>query len=210
MTFPESKPTLIYIGDPMCSWCYGVSEEMTKVKDHFEGKYEFKMVMGGLRPYNTQKMAELKDFLIHHWEDVEARSGQEFKTGILDDTNITYDTEPPCRAVVIVREINPAVAFIFFKEVQKAFYKENKNMHLAESYRDALLSLGLDFETFEKKFNSDEAKLAVKADFELASELGVQGFPTLLLENGAEITVIASGYMAGEKMIQRLEAMLVK
>ena len=72
------KPKLIYIGDPMCSWCYGFSNELSFIVEEYEDTVEFEMIMGGLRPYNTETMIDLKDFLSHHWEDVAKASGKKF------------------------------------------------------------------------------------------------------------------------------------
>ncbi len=206
MKSPES--TLIYIGDPMCSWCYGVTNELAEVKEKFDGRLGFELVMGGLRPYNTQKMSELKSFLAHHWEDVNKASGQQFKYEILDSETITYDTEPPCRANVVVRQLAPKQAFAFFKATQKAFYLHNKNMHLAESYHDILKELGIDVAKFEELFASDEMKALTRRDFEQSAEWGVRGFPTLILRHNDKLTMITNGYSKSEAMIERIEAAL--
>jgi putative protein-disulfide isomerase len=206
----QPKPKLIYVGDPMCSWCYGISPEMKKVKAHFRETADFEIIMGGLRPYNTQTMTDLKGFLTHHWEDVHKRSGQPFQYGILDNATITYDTEPPCRATVIVRSMDKEKAFPFFTKVQKTFYQENKNMHLAESYHDALKSLNLDVDAFDQQFHSDEMKTLVKEDFERSRQMGVQGFPSLVLQKGDQLILIANGYSTSEKMIEKIKKVLNK
>jgi len=195
------KPTLIYIGDPMCSWCYGIAPELDKVKNHFGEKLDYEVVMGGLRPYNTQTMSELKSFLTDHWQHVKQASQQPFNYDILNNTSITYDTEPPCRAVVAVRQIDNSKSLSFFKNVQSAFYKDNKNMHLVESYYDALNSVNIDKREFTELFNSDQLKNDVKKDFQMAASLGVNSFPTILLKVGKEYSVIAKGYAKGEEMI---------
>ena len=74
----KKNTTLIYVGDPMCSWCYGFSPELVKVVEALKEKVKFELVLGGLRPYNTQTMVELKAFLTKHWQDVSDRSGQSF------------------------------------------------------------------------------------------------------------------------------------
>lgn len=206
MATPES--TLIYIGDPMCSWCYGITDELAAVKEQFDGKLNFELVMGGLRPYNTQTMSELKDFLAHHWEDVHKASGQQFKYDILDSETITYDTEPPCRANVVVRQLAPKQAFAFFKATQKAFYLHNKNMHLAETYHDILKELGIDTQEFDQLFASDEMKVLVRRDFERSAEWGVRGFPTLILEHKGKLTMITNGFSKSEVMIQHIETVI--
>ena len=67
----------------MCSWCYGISDELTIVHQHYD-HIPLELVKGGLRPYNTETMSDLKSFLQHHWEEVNKRSGQEFNYGVLD------------------------------------------------------------------------------------------------------------------------------
>jgi len=204
----QSETKIIYVGDPMCSWCYGIAPEYTKLIERFEGEVDFELVMGGLRPYNQQTMPELKDFLKEHWHEVYERSGQEFTYGILDDANITYDTEPPSRATIVVRQLNPSKEIEFFKSAQVLFYKENKNMHLAESYFDLLDQLGIDKEAFATLFNSDEMKLKIKDDFARAGALNANSFPTIILEHAGQYYAVAKGYSTAEKMIKRVEAVI--
>lgn len=201
----QSNTKIIYVGDPMCSWCYGIAPEYSRLIDRFDGDLEFELVMGGLRPYNTQTMPELKDFLTEHWHEVNERSGQEFSYGILDDASITYDTEPPSRATVVVRQLSPEKEIEFFKKAQTLFYKENKNMHLAESYYELLDDMNIDKESFTTAFNSDEMKRKIKDDFSRASALNVNSFPTIILEHEGKYHAIARGYSTADKMIKRIE-----
>lgn len=204
----QKEAKIIYVGDPMCSWCYGIAPEFSKLEDAYKGKFEFELVMGGLRPYNEQKMIELKDFLTTHWHEVHERSGQEFNYGILDSNQISYDTEPPSRATIVVRQLNPENEISFFKEVQKLFYKENKNMHLTESYYPLLDQFGIDQNEFKKLFESKEFKEKIKLDFTRATELGVNSFPTILIEYQGNVSAIARGYSTSEKMIRRVEEIM--
>jgi putative protein-disulfide isomerase len=204
----QPKPKLIYIGDPMCSWCYGISEELSRVKAHFEEKVDFEMVMGGLRPYNTQTMVELKGFLTDHWSEVNQTSGQKFNYQILNEKTITYDTEPPSRATLVVRTLKPKKEFEFFKAIQKTFYLENKNMHLAESYQEVLKEMKIEVDEFGKLFNSSEMKNRIKNDFNRAQDLKVYSFPTLLLQTGQSVEVIVNGFSTKEEMIRRIEKLL--
>ena len=42
---------IIYVGDPMCSWCYGIAPELKKLKSHYDTKnIPFKIIVNGLRP----------------------------------------------------------------------------------------------------------------------------------------------------------------
>lgn len=204
----QETAKLIYFGDPMCSWCYGFSPELSAVVDQLGEELELEMVMGGLRPYNTQSMPELKSFLTGHWHEVSERSGQEFSYGILDEKEITYDTEPPSRAFIIIRDLCPGSELLFFKELQILFYLRNKNMHLAETYFEAVEQLGISKEKFTNLFESEEYKNKIKADFEKSASLGVRGFPTLLLKKGEEIYLISNGYKESGAIIESIQAKL--
>jgi putative protein-disulfide isomerase len=189
MNISAPKPKIIYVGDPMCSWCYGFSPELQKLKNHYGETLDFEMIMGGLRPYNTETMTDLKDFLTHHWQEVNAASGQPFRFEILEDGNITYDTEPPCRASVVVRHLDASKEFDFFIKSQRAFYFHNKNMHLASSYHDILNDLNINIEDFERLFDS--------------------GFPTVFLEQDGRIIQITNGYTSAKAMITKVDKVVL-
>lgn len=210
LSMSQPKPKLIYYGDPMCSWCYGLSDELTGVVEHYGEEMDLEIVLGGLRPYNTQTMTDLKDFLTHHWEDVHKASGQEFKYAILDNDQITYDTEPPCRAVMIVRQMDATQALPFFKAVQRSFYFDNKNLHELESYSDALTQCGIDEKAFAKAWQSDVAKENIKQDFQRTANDGVNSFPTLVLEYKGKRYKIVAGFARAEQMIEAIDSVIKK
>lgn len=203
----QEKATLIYVGDPMCSWCYGFAPELSKAIESLDESVDIQVVMGGLRPYNTQKMTDLATFLKEHWEDVNARSGQPFSYDILKE-NYAYDTEPPSRACVVVRAMKPELELAFFKALQPLFYVDNKNMNVVESYLPLVKEMGLDVNEFKTKFASEEMKRAVKADFEFAGSIGVRGFPAMVLKKGEEYIMISNGYTTAAQIVKSVERVL--
>ena len=46
------KPHLLYVADPMCSWCYGFSPVIGAVAGHFGDRLPVRLLMGGLRAGN--------------------------------------------------------------------------------------------------------------------------------------------------------------
>ena len=197
---------IIYVTDPMCSWCYGFSPEIRKIRKHFE-QWDFRLVMGGLRPYNTERIAEMAGFLREHWEQVWHRSGQAFDFGILRDPDFIYDTEPPARATVTVRSLVPDIEFEFFSEVQKAFYLRNCDTGRVETYHQILADLRLPIQPtkFTELFDSKEMKARVKSDFASAAALGVRGFPSLLINMQDQYFVVSRGYEKAESIVEYIE-----
>jgi len=203
----QKKASLIYVGDPMCSWCYGFAPELSEAIGALDEIVDIQLVMGGLRPYNTQKMTDLAAFLKEHWEEVNGRTGQPFSYAVLQES-YAYDTEPPSRACVVVREMMPELEMNFFKALQQLFYVENKDMNVVESYLPLVKELGLDVEEFKTKFASEEMKAAVRADFDFAGSIGVRGFPSIVLKKGEEYILISNGYTSSEKIIKSVERVL--
>ena len=51
-------------------------------------------------------------------------------------------------------------------------------------------------------------KTLVRKDYERAGDMGVRGFPTLVLQQGEELTLIANGYTSHEDIAQRIEQLI--
>lgn len=189
----KEEHSVIYVGDTMCSWCYGFAPEMDKfIKLHPELKV--RLVQGGLRPFNTEKIYGMQDFLKSHWVEIEERTGQPFSFDILKNETFVYDTEPASRAVVVARMIDETKEWEFFKKVQTAFYKENKDTSKLATYLEIAKELGIDTDKFTKLFDTDEAKYTTKSDFQLANEMGVKGFPSVVIKMGDQFFMISNGY----------------
>lgn len=199
----SQNDTLIYIGDPLCSWCYGFSPELDKVLKEFPNA-PFEMVMGGLRPEGKETIGELKDFLKEHWLEVKRASGQEFNFSIFENEDLYYDTEPACRAVLIVKDLKREAMYDFFKAVQKSFYYDNANHLEEDTYISIAKSFGIDEKKFTEMYRSRNGKMTSYKDFELAQQMGVRGFPSLIAKIDGKYYQIANGYSKAEKMILRL------
>jgi len=200
----SDKDALIYIGDTMCSWCHGFSPELTKLKNNHP-ELEFRLVMGGLRPYNTEKAIENADSLKSHWVEIEERTGQPFTHDILKNPDFVYDTEPAARAVVVARMMNPEIEYAFFIAIQYAFYQDNRDTNKVDTFLEIADKFVLDKIEFERLFNSAQAKELTAADFQLSQEMGIRGFPSMVLKKNGEFTLISRGYQTAESIEQIIE-----
>ncbi len=204
----QKKFALYYVGDPMCSWCYGITNEWQTLIGHYP-EAEVHYIMGGLRPNGTEAMADLKGFLQEHWEEVHLRTGLPFKLDILE-RDMVYNTEPACRAVVTFRHFNAEKTRDFFKKVQHAFYVENHNPYLASNYAAIAEELGVNKADFLSYFLSPSASQETIADFEKARNLGASGFPTILTEINGSIFVLSRGYQTATSMHAYMQKLLGK
>jgi len=201
---------IIYVGDPMCSWCWGISPNLhqLQVKARSE-KIPYRIVVGGLRPGGGDSWnQEFKDFLKHHWEEVNTRSGQPFGYELFERASFDYDTEPSCRAVVTARTMDPAVESRFFELVQHYFYVQNEDPTELSFYQTICKELSLDFGQFSELFQSDAIKKATMEEFQLNRQWGIRGYPTVLVRKGQQLFAIATGYAPYEQMWGAVEQIM--
>jgi putative protein-disulfide isomerase len=161
--------------------------------------------MGGLRPFGQETMADIGKILRHHWEEVQARSGQNFGFDILQDSGFIYDTEPPSRAVVTMRSLNPSMEFHFFKAVQEIFYRDNADTNLLDTYLTLSRGYDVDEQDFQEAFNSQSIKDQTMQDFTYTKRLGITGFPTTVLALGSQYSLLVYGYAEAHELIAAIE-----
>jgi len=137
---------LIFVGDPMCSWCYGFSPELTKLREELKG-VPFSMIMGGLRDGEIFDEAKLKNHL-GYWQAVHEATGLPFDATALSQKGFNYTTEPACRAVVTVRAMDSSKAYSMYTALQKAFYAEGRDITQEKEIAGVAASTGLDIIAF--------------------------------------------------------------
>jgi putative protein-disulfide isomerase len=199
---------LIYIADPMCSWCYGFGPELAKLlARHPDAGVD--LVMGGLRPFNTQATtAEFRDMLREHWHHVATASGLPFSEAALEKPGFVYDTEPACRAVVTARNMDAAKSLGYLKAVQAAFYRDGRDVTRGDELAEIAGECGFERDTFRMQVDSQAMRDATRADFARTQSLGVSGFPTLGAIHGNQVYLVTSGYVTDELLEYRLAEMV--
>ena len=200
----------IYVADPMCSWCWGFSPVFDGIRAEFGDRMSYRLIMGGLRPGPMAQVLDdgMRSSLSHHWDAVAERSGQPFNSAGLDREGWLYDTEPPARAVVTVRELSPEHEIEFFQTMQHAFYADAVDIVDPDSYPDLLAGIGVDPSGFRMRFDSPEMKAATQADYRHARELGIGGFPSVVVRKGDELALLTRGWAPLDRLVPALAGWL--
>lgn len=206
-----SHPYLIYVADPMCSWCWGFTPTIIEIRKAFGARLPVRLVMGGLRPGTSHPMdAASKAETRHHWEHVEKASGQPFDYAFFDREGFIYDTEPAARAVVVLRRAGPRVGLAGLMRIQRAFYQENRDVTRTEVLTELAVELDQDAAAFRDACESEAAREETRDDFALSRAFGVSGFPTLIAARGAEgpYALVTRGFCSADPLIPALERWL--
>ena len=66
------KPTLIYVHDPMCSWCWGFEPVRAQLFAALDGRIPIRRLVGGLAPDSDAPMpAEMRLGLQQTWRRIQ-------------------------------------------------------------------------------------------------------------------------------------------
>lgn len=204
---------IIYIADPMCSWCYGFGPSVDGLlaAPGPAAPLQLALVMGGLRPYTTESLAAGRaDEIAGHWQHVHEATNLPFATGeasAMRQPGFVYDTEPASRAVVAVRTHWPQHVWRYFKAVQRAFYAEGRDVVRPEVLADVAEAVGLPRADFATAFASTAARETTERDFAQAQHWGIRGFPALVAEAAGELHLVSQGWLPEAALRERLAAL---
>lgn len=194
MVDTAQPPAFIYVGDPMCSWCWGFAPTLDRLADRFGIPME--TVVGGLRPGPSAEILDdrMRSYLLDHWHHVAEATGQPFDETGLDRSDWRYDTELPAIAIVRMRDERPDETFRFFKRLQQAFYAEAIDITDPTAYPAILDGFDVAVDRFSDDLQSKRWKQAAWNDFSRSQRYGIQGFPSLLVQLDSSVTIVTRGY----------------
>lgn len=206
--------TLFYIHDPMCSWCWGFNSAWQSIKKQLPDGVELQTILGGLAPDSNVPMPEnTKQFVKENWKNIErVIPGTKFNYDFWSKCKPRRSTYPSCRAVIAARELNPELEFKMISAIQKAYYLQAKNPS-DDSVLIALAeSIGFDKGEFTRTLKSAAVQKLLKQNLqafhELASSVGVSGFPSLALNTDKGCRAIPIDYNNPRVSLDAIKAQL--
>ena len=167
MTDLGGRPELIYVGDPLCSWCWGFAPSLRSLRLRHPDRFRYRILLGGLRTGASavQVDEKVRSYLAGAWKEVERRSGQPFNHSFLETADFVYDTEPACRAVVAARHLAPDRVFEYNEALQDAFYHRSLDPTKLETFLTIAREQGLSEETFQTTFHAEEVHRETREGF---------------------------------------------
>jgi putative protein-disulfide isomerase len=206
------RPRLLYFADTMCSWCYGFSPEMQAVLSALAGQVDLLLFTGGLRPFSTEPVDEkMRAYLGETYPRIAETSGQPFSAPRSLMPGFVYDTEPASRAVVVMRNLAPGREFAYMQALQRAFYNAGEDITQADVLAEHAAAQGLDSAAFLAAFTSEDMQAQTRADFDVARNFGLNGFPAIIVhrvnaEGKDELVLVSQGYEKAAGLIERIRA----
>jgi putative protein-disulfide isomerase len=194
--------TLHYIHDPLCGWCYGASPLVQAASSVLPVQAHGGGMMAGAR--RQRVTPQLRQYVMPHDQRIAQASGQPFGDayvdGLLRDESAVFDSEPPITAVMAADALAER-GLDLLARVQKAHYVEGKRIADFAVLRDLAVDLGLEGDAFEHAFRSLEGAATqahIAQSRALLAEVGGQGFPTLVLQQGGQRALVDIGPFLGD------------
>lgn len=205
------NPRLLYITDPLCLWCYGISSIVDDFSQQLPTSLSIETINGGLFPAVQAKKCtpEFIDYLKKASENVTKLSGKKFSTDfwqLLATPNFMYDTEPSARASVAMKKLaGEEVMLKYIHSLQEAFFVEGKDIMQAETLASLAKPFGVRRSVFLATYNTEECLSLTKQEYAETKQLGVQGFPAIIYLKGRQGYKLSAGFSTLENLNAALQ-----
>jgi putative protein-disulfide isomerase len=202
--------TLIYVHDPMCSWCYGFATTLRTLFAQLPTDIQVTRLLGGLAPDSTEPMPESTRAMVkQNWQRIEqAIPGVQFNYDFWIDCEPRRATYPACRAVIAARKQGDAFDGLMTEKIQQAYYQQARNPSDNKTLIELAVEIGLSADIFSNDLMSAETQEILIAEIDNSRSLGVNSFPSLLLKNGEEYNLVGTNYTQAEPMLSQIKVIL--
>ena len=201
---------LLYVMDPMCSWCWGFAPVAEALIEQAKAAgVDTHLVLGGLRTGSGAALEPAtRAYILEHWQAVENATGQPFNRENPLPEGFVYDTEPACRAVAAVRSLAADFAWPMAHKIQQAFYAQGRDVTRADVLVELAEAAGVPRIEFAAVYDTKDIHGATQDDFVWVQDLGIAGFPTLLAERDGQLALLTNGYQPLEPLAALLSRWL--
>lgn len=203
------KTKIVYVFDPICTWCYGFSEVITAYHKNNKDKFEFDVVSGGM--ITGERVGSINDvapFLKTAYNRVENTTGIKFGQAYLNKLQVgttVLNSLPPSIALAVFQEELPQHSFEFAKAIQKAIYFDGVEPENVEDFADYAVKLGYSSKSaFVKKVKEEKYLKVAQNNFQKARSLNATSYPTILIEKNGTYQIVSSGYVSYDELESKM------
>lgn len=202
------RDTLIYVHDPMCSWCWGFEPTRKIIFETVADRMQIRRMVGGLAPDSDQPMPDSMCLMLQQtWQRIEQSiPGTRFNYAFWDECSPRRSTYPANRAVIAAREQGESFDPLMTARIQQAYYLEAKNPSDNSVLVELAADIGLDVERFAESLESDALQQQLLAEIESTRAIGINSFPSLAVHRDGILRHIGLSYTDPEAMLSQIEA----
>jgi len=197
--------SLLYFASPMCSWCWGFSPVIEKLRQAHPSK-QIRLVLTPFRVDTTEPMdKKLRDYVLGQWRNVHSVTSQPFDFNFSVPDDFSYNTTLVGLAIKAFKQQHINEELDFVKKLQYAFYADNKNITDEKVLCLLVEEFSIDVENFKNAMLTQQINAELQQDFDLCEKLSVKSYPTLMYEHDDKYMVLAEGYLPYAELKPRIE-----
>jgi putative protein-disulfide isomerase len=196
----RTRPTVVYGNDVLCGWCFATGPAILEAKRELGDEVTWRIEAGGLVVGERVRPVALdREYLVAGLAQVAMvggrRAGEAYYEGVLGAGTWVSNSEPTCRAVLVVQEMNHEVAVEFSHWLTDALYLDGRLPDDPDTLRDAATASGLDGDELVARWATPGAVESTREAFGRARALGAHTYPSLFLESdGGALEPLVTGY----------------
>ncbi len=197
---------LIYAHDPMCSWCWGFAETWQRLTEQLADGLPITRLLGGLAPDSDEPMPEsMQSMLQQTWQHIEqVIPGKHFNFDFWTKCKPRRSTYPACRAVLAAREQGDEYDGLMTNRIQQAYYQQARNPSDNITLIELAADIGLDADRFAVQLTAGTTHQNLLDEISTTRSMGINGFPSVVVEEGNELRHISTHYTDVEAMLRQI------
>ena len=209
---PQPQITLYYATDPICSHCWALEPVLNRFIHQYGQYFKIELLMGGLLAGwsgfadQANGISQPAD-VAGHWREVGEHSRMPID-GSLWLNDPVMSSYPPSRVFKVIQSRHPGQEHAFLRRAREAVFVFNRNIGTDEVLTEIVNSLGLPGEEIVQASAMEAAQDLLEADFQKAAQLGVRGFPTLIMVNQENKGVKIVGARSLQQYVEALQQLV--
>jgi putative protein-disulfide isomerase len=206
-------PTIVYANDPLCGWCFAIGPSLNEARANLGSEVQWRIECGGLVTGDrVRPIASDREYLVAGFAQVKAASGrvtgEPYWSDVVRPGTWISNSEPACRAVLLVQQLQPDVAMSFSHALTDALYLDGRTPDNPENLRVVADQFGLNAEEFVASWASPEAIEMTATAFAHARQIGVTTYPSLFLDVGSGLYPIVSGFATAPEIESKVRLVI--
>jgi len=201
------KATLIYVHDPMCSWCWAFRPALDSLNANLPDDLQLEYLLGGLAKDTDDPMPrDLRHQIQNHWHTIQTQVPEtKFNFDFWEKCQPRRSTYPACRTVLVAKTQDIHFQEPMIQAIQHAYYLQARNPSDTDTLINLAEEIGLDIDKFSAELHSDETQFLLKREIVFARQIGGNAFPMLLLGNNNSYHQILINYTHPENMLNEID-----
>jgi putative protein-disulfide isomerase len=204
---------IIYAFDGYCGWCWGMAENILKLRENFSDRFRFSAISGGLMI--GDRIGPLGDFAAYIEKAqprVEQMTGAIFSEAhkaLIRDRTTMQDSRVPAAAFGAILAAAPQTDTILLShEILSLNFKDGADLSKPESYAPLLLKYGVDAVVFAADLKAGKLYPGVEKQFDDARETyGADAFPTIIYGREGQYFPLSQGYQNYDGLANALDVL---